>query len=72
MAPAVVRSRRPIVLPEGPSTLEIVRPCMRQLEERQSVFPDHQLEALALGQGTVAYAQYTQQSPGLGLRTAPQ
>ena len=49
MAPAVARSRRPVVLPEGPSTLEIVRRCMRQLEERQSVFPEHQLEALALG-----------------------
>ena len=48
MAPAVARSRGPIVLPEGPSTLEIVRRCMRQLEERQSVFPEHQLEALAL------------------------
>ena len=49
VAPAVARSRQPIVLPEGPSTLEIVRRCMRQLEERQSVFPEHQLEALALG-----------------------
>ena len=48
-APAVTRSRRPIVLPEGPSALEIVRRCVRQLEERQSVFPEHQLEALALG-----------------------
>ena len=36
------------MLPEGPSTLKIVRRCMRQLEERQSVFPEHQLEALAL------------------------
>ena len=47
-APTVARSRQPIVLPEGPSTLKIVRRCMRQLEERQSVFPEHQLEALAL------------------------
>ena len=47
-APTVARSRQPIVLPEGPSTLEIVRRCMRQLEERQSVFPEHALEALAL------------------------
>ena len=46
---AVARSRRPIVLPEGASALEIVRRCVRQLEERQSVFPEHQLEALALG-----------------------
>ena len=38
-APTMARSGRPIVLPEGPSTLEIVRRCMRQLEERQSVFP---------------------------------
>ena len=49
MAPAVARSRQPIVLPEGPSALKIVRRCMRQLEERQSVFAEHQLEALALG-----------------------
>ena len=48
-APAVARSREPIVLPEGPSALKIVRRCMRQLEERQSVFPEHALEALALG-----------------------
>ena len=48
MAPAVARSRQPIMLPEGPSTLEIVRRCMRQLEERQSVFTEHALEALAL------------------------
>ena len=47
-APTVARSRQPIVLPEGPSTLAIVRRCMRQLEERQSVFPEHALEALAL------------------------
>ena len=49
MAPAIARSRQPIVLPEGPSALEIVRRCMRQLEERQSVFSEHALEALALG-----------------------
>ena len=45
----VARSRQPIMLPEGPSALEIVRRCMRQLEERQSVFSEHDLEALALG-----------------------
>ena len=43
------RSGQPIVLPEGPSALAIVRRCMRQLEERQSVFSEHDLEALALG-----------------------
>ena len=48
-APTVARSRQPIVLPEGPSALAIVRRCMRQLEERQSVFSEHDLEALALG-----------------------
>ena len=36
------------MLPEGPSTLEIVRRCMRRLEERQSVFAEHEIEALAL------------------------
>ena len=46
---AEARSGRPIMLPEGPSTLELVRRCMRQLEERQSVFAEHALEALALG-----------------------
>ena len=48
-APTIARSRRPIVLPKGASALEIVHLCVRQLEERQSVFPEHQLEALALG-----------------------
>ena len=43
------RSGQPIMLPEGPSALAIVRRCMRQLEERQSVFSEHALEALALG-----------------------
>ena len=43
------RSGQSIVLPEGPSALAIVRRCMRQLEERQSVFSEHDLEALALG-----------------------
>ena len=47
--PSVTRSRRPIMLPEGPSTLEIVRGAMRHLEERQSVFAERELEALALG-----------------------
>ena len=49
MAPVVARSGQPIVLPEGRSALAIVRRCMRQLEERQSVFSEHALEALALG-----------------------
>ncbi len=46
---AEARSERAIMLPEGPSALAIVRRCMRQLEERQSVFSEHDLEALALG-----------------------
>ncbi len=46
---AEARAGQPIVLPEGPSALAIVRRCMRQLEERQSVFSEHDLEALALG-----------------------
>ena len=46
---AEARSRQPIVLSESPSALAIVRRCMRQLEERQSVFSEHELEALALG-----------------------
>ena len=47
--PTITRSRQPIVLSEGPSTLEIVCRCMRQLEERQLVFSEHALDALALG-----------------------
>ena len=46
---AEVRSEQAITLPESPSALTIVRRCMRQLEERQSVFSEHDLEALALG-----------------------
>ncbi len=46
---AEARSGQAIALPEGPSALAIVRRCMRQLEERQSVFSEHDLEALALG-----------------------
>ena len=48
-ASSVPRSREPIVLPAGPSALDIVRRAMRQLEERQSVFAEANLEALALG-----------------------
>ena len=47
--PSVTRSRQPIVLPAAPSALEIVRRAMRHLEERQSVFAERELEALALG-----------------------
>ncbi len=46
---AEARSGQAIVLPESPSALAIVRRCMRQLEERQSVFSEQDLEALALG-----------------------
>ena len=47
--PSVRRSRQPIVLPAAPSALEIVGRAMRHLEERQSVFAERELEALALG-----------------------
>ena len=46
--PSVSRSREPIILPAGPSALEIVGRAMRHLEERQSVFAEPELEALAL------------------------
>ncbi len=44
--PVVHRSR--VSLPSVPSALEIVGRAMEHLEERQSVFAAHQLEALAL------------------------
>ena len=47
--PSVTRSRQPIVLPAVPSALEIVGRAMQHLEERQSVFAECELEALALG-----------------------
>ena len=47
--PSVTRSRQPIVLPAVPSALEIVGRAMQHLEERQSVFAERELEALALG-----------------------
>ena len=47
--PSVSRSRGPIAHPAGPSALEIVWRTMRHLEERQSVFAERDLEALALG-----------------------
>ena len=46
---AEARSEQAIMIPESPSALAIVRRCMRQLEERRSVFSEHELEALALG-----------------------
>ena len=46
--PIVHRSRSRVSLPAVPSALEIVGRAMEHLEERQSVFAAHQLEALAL------------------------
>ena len=47
--PIVYRSRNRVSLPAVPSALEIVGRAMEHLEERQSVFAAHQLEAHALG-----------------------
>ncbi len=47
--PVVRRSWRGVSLPAAPSALEIVGRAMEHLEERQSVFAAHQLEAVALG-----------------------
>ena len=47
--PVVHRSRNRVSLPSVPSALEIVGRAMEHLEERQSVFAAHQLEAHALG-----------------------
>ena len=47
--PVVHRSWRGVPLPAVPSALEIVGRAMEHLEERQSVFAAHQLEAVALG-----------------------
>ena len=46
--PVVRRSKRGVSLPAAPSALEIVGRTMEHLEERQSVFAGHHLEALAL------------------------
>ena len=46
--PVVHRSWRGVSLPAVPSALEIVGRAMEHLEERQSVFAAHQLEAVAL------------------------
>ena len=46
--PVVRRSQRGVSLPAAPSALEIVGRTMEHLEERQSVFGAHHLEALAL------------------------
>ena len=46
--PVVRRSQRGVSLPAAPSALEIVGRAMEHLEERQSVFAAHHLEALAL------------------------
>ena len=47
--PVVRRSRGRVSLPAVPSALKIAWRTMRHLEERQSVFAAHHLEALALG-----------------------
>ena len=47
--PIVRRSRGPVSLPAVPSALKIAWQAMRHLEERQSVFAAHHLEALVLG-----------------------
>ena len=46
--PIANRSWRGVSLPAAPSALEIVGRAMEHLEERQSVFAAHQLEAVAL------------------------
>ena len=46
---AVRRSWRGVSLPAVPSALKIAWQAMRHLEERQSVFAAHHLEAIALG-----------------------
>ena len=50
------RSRGRISLAPVPSALEIVERAMRHLEERQSVFADRDLEALALGHSPGRYS----------------
>ena len=47
--PVVRRARKRVSLPAVPSALKIAWQAMRHLEERQSVFAAHHLEALALG-----------------------
>ena len=47
--PVVRRSRKRVSLAAVPSALKIAWQAMRHLEERQSVFAAHHLEALALG-----------------------
>ena len=47
--PVVRRARGRVSLPAVPSALKIAWQAMRHLEERQSVFAAHHLEALALG-----------------------
>ncbi len=54
--PPVARSRGRGTLPAGPSALEIAWRTMRHLEERQSVFAERDLEALALGHSPGRYS----------------
>ena len=48
-AVSVSRSREGVSLPPAPSALEIVGRTVSRLEERYPVFPERELEALALG-----------------------
>ena len=54
--PPVSRSRGHGTLPPGPSALDIAWRTMRHLEERQSVFAERDLEALALGHSPGRYS----------------
>ena len=54
--PPVSRSRGDGTLPPGPSALDIAWRTMRHLEERQSVFAERDLEALALGHSPGRYS----------------
>ena len=54
--PPVPRSRGHGTLPPGPSALDIAWRTMRHLEERQSVFAERDLEALALGHSPGRYS----------------
>ena len=51
----VTHSPQPMTLPPVPSALEIVGRSMRHLEERQPVFAERDLEALALGHSPGRY-----------------
>ena len=52
---SAARSGKGVSLPPAPSALEIVGRTMRHLEERQPVFAERELEALALGHSPGRY-----------------